>query len=149
MTIPLNLNRFIEAQENNFLKALKETRSGQKLGHWMWYIFPQIAGLGKSETAARFAIKNLTEAKQFVDHPILGVRLIEIANGLLQVEGRSTSEIFGHPDDLKLHSCMTLFSCVPEPDPVFEAILEKYFEGKKDLQTIWLLGSLSAGNVAA
>ena len=106
----------------------------------MWYIFPQLSGLGKSLTSVQYSIKNIREAQQYIEHPILGVRLLELSHALLEIKARSAHEIFGSPDDIKLQSCMTLFSCTPEADPVFEAVLEKYFEGKKDLQTIWLLG---------
>jgi uncharacterized protein (DUF1810 family) len=140
MTIPINLKRFIEAQEPAFLKALSEIRNGKKQTHWMWYIFPQLAGLGKSLTAVQYSIKNIREAQQYLEHPILGVRLLELSHALMKLKDLSAHDIFGSPDDIKLQSCMTLFSCIPGSDPVFEDVLEKYFEGKKDLQTIWLLG---------
>ncbi|MEO8769955.1 MAG: DUF1810 domain-containing protein [Ferruginibacter sp.] len=140
MTIPVNLKRFIDAQEQTFLQALAEIKNGHKQTHWMWYIFPQLAGLGKSLTSVQYSIKNLGEAQQYIQHPILGVRLIEISHALLELQNTSTRAIFGSPDDVKLQSSMTLFSCVQEPDSVFQAVLDKYFNGKQDLQTIWLLG---------
>lgn len=106
----------------------------------MWYIFPQLTGLGKSLTSVQYSIKNIFEALQYIEHPILGVRLLELSYTLLELENKSAHEIFGSPDDVKLQSCMTLFSCTNDADPVFEAVLRKYFDGKKDLQTIWLLG---------
>ena len=111
----------------------------------MWFVLPQIAGLGSSSTAKHYAIQNLEEAREYLDHPILGPRLRKCAEAVLAVEGRTVSEIFGYPDDLKLRSCMTLFAKVAEPDSVFERILEKYFGGANDASTLEILARLEQG----
>jgi len=134
-----DLVRFLEAQNHVYLKALDEIKSGQKRSHWMWYIFPQIKGLGSSENARFFGIKSLDEATAYVQHPILGKHLIEITKALLTIEGKSVSDIFGYPDDLKLHSSMTLFSKVENADPVFNEVLKKYFNGVLDQGTLQIL----------
>lgn len=105
----------------------------------MWFIFPQLAGLGFSETSRFYGIKNLEEASSYLEHPVLGPRLIEISKGLLDIEGKTANQVFGSPDDLKLKSCMTLFSLVSNTDPVFEAVLKKYFNGAKDAKTLQLV----------
>jgi uncharacterized protein (DUF1810 family) len=137
---PYNLNRFVQAQQEDYAQALAEIRSGQKRTHWMWYIFPQINGLAFSATAKRYAIKSLEEAKAYLDHPILGPRLLECAEAVVQIEGRSATEVFGSPDDLKLRSCATLFACVLPPGSVFERLLTKYYPGGRDERTRQLLG---------
>jgi uncharacterized protein (DUF1810 family) len=134
-----DLVRFLEAQNHVYLKALDEIKSGQKRSHWMWYIFPQIKGLGSSENARYFGIKSLDEAAAYVQHPILGKHLIEITKALLTIEGKSASDIFGYPDDLKLHSSMTLFSKVENADPVFNEVIKKYFNGGLDQGTLKIL----------
>jgi uncharacterized protein (DUF1810 family) len=134
-----DLVRFLEAQNHVYLKALDEIKSGQKRSHWMWYIFPQMKGLGSSENARYFGIKSLDEAAAYVQHPILGKHLIEITKALLTIEGKSASDIFGYPDDLKLHSSMTLFSKVENADPVFNEVLKKYFNGVLDQGTLKIL----------
>ena len=136
---PFQLSRFLSAQEVNFEQALAEIKSGRKRSHWMWYIFPQIDGLGFSETAKHFAIKSIEEARAYLDHPILGPRLRECAEAAIGVEGRSAIEIFGSPDDLKLRSCATLFAHVSSPGSVFERLLAKYFRGERDGMTLRLL----------
>jgi len=136
-----NLNRFIEAQESKYQVALKEIRNGRKQNHWMWFIFPQVAGLGLSETSRFFAIKDITEARLYLEHPVLGPRLIETSNALVDIEGKTANQIFGYPDDMKLQSSMTLFSSIQNTNPVFEAVLKKYFNGEKDLKTLRLIGS--------
>ena len=136
---PFDLNRFIIAQDRNYANALAELKNGQKRTHWMWYVFPQIDGLGHSTTAKRYAIKSMEEARKYLDHPVLGTRLLECAEAVLATEGRSISDIFGYPDDLKLKSSITLFSCVSEPTSVFVRILEKYFQGDRDVRTIQIL----------
>ncbi len=128
---PYNLNRFLTAQESVYDRALAELKSGRKRTHWMWFIFPQIDGLGHSETARFYAIKNLEEARAYLRHPILGARLAECAEAVLAVEGRTAAEIFGYPDDLKLRSSMTLFASVSEPGSVFERVLAKYYHGER------------------
>jgi uncharacterized protein (DUF1810 family) len=138
-----NLERFLTAQEDIFSTALSELKAGRKRSHWMWYIFPQIDGLGHSSTAKYFSIKSHGEAAEYLNHPVLGQRLIQCAETLLKLEGRSVSEIFGYPDDLKLRSSMTLFEQVANESNVFSKVLEKYFDGKKDMQTVELLNKFS------
>ena len=134
-----DLTRFLEAQEDDFEMALAEIRNGRKESHWMWYIFPQIAGLGLSTTSRFYAIKDLAEAESYLAHPILGQRLIEISNALLKVEGKTANQIFGSPDDMKLKSSMTLFGFLEDTDPVFQSVLDKYFDGAKDERTLELI----------
>jgi uncharacterized protein (DUF1810 family) len=142
---PYNLSRFVQAQEDDYERALAEIRSGQKQSHWMWYIFPQLDGLGFSPTARRYAIKSLDEAAAYLRHPVLGPRLRECAEAVLGVEGRSAHEIFGYPDDVKLRSCATLFACVSPAGSVFDRLLEKYYQGERDGQTLRLLGIAPEG----
>lgn len=137
---PFNLARFTVAQENVYPSALSELRSGRKRTHWMWFIFPQIAGLGYSATSQYFAIQSLEEAQNYLNHPVLGARLRECAEAVLAVEGRSASEIFGSPDDRKLQSSMTLFAQAADPGSVFARVLGKYFHGEQDAQTLRRLG---------
>jgi uncharacterized protein (DUF1810 family) len=136
---PHNLARFVQAQEDDYDQALAEIRGGRKLSHWMWYIFPQLEGLGFSATSRRYAIKTLAEAKAYLSHPVLGPRLVQCAESTLGVQGRSAFEIFGTPDDMKLHSCSTLFAYVSQPGSVFDRLLDKYFQGRRDAQTLRLL----------
>lgn len=135
-----SLTRFTEAQAQNYADALAEIKNGKKRTHWMWYIFPQIQGLGNSEFARFYAIKNLEEAEAYLKHPVLGSRLIEISSSLLKLKGNDAYVIFGSPDDMKLHSSMTLFSLVPNTDPVFEAVLQKFYNSEKDSKTLMILG---------
>ncbi len=137
-----NLNRFLRAQKDDYEQALSEIRSGQKRTHWMWYIFPQLAGLAFSSTAQHYSIKSIEEARAYLAHPVLGPRLLECAEAVVSVEGRSAKQIFGSPDDLKLASCATLFACVSSSGSVFECLLVKYYEGKRDGKTLQLLGIL-------
>jgi uncharacterized protein (DUF1810 family) len=134
-----DLDRYLSAQTSVYGEALAELRSGQKRSHWMWFIFPQIEGLGHSATSIRYAIKSLEEARAYLNHPVLGSRLRECAEAVCAVEGRTASDIFGFPDDLKLRSSMTLFAAVAEPKSVFIRVLEKYFQGKQDERTLQLL----------
>jgi uncharacterized protein (DUF1810 family) len=136
---PHNLKRFVDAQAGSHEIALAELRAGQKASHWMWFIFPQVAGLGTSSMAVRYAIKSRAEAKAFLEHPLLGSRLLDCARALLGVSGRSASEIMGSPDDLKLKSSMTLFSEVSENNPEFEQVLDRYFQSEQDDRTIAFL----------
>jgi uncharacterized protein (DUF1810 family) len=136
---PYDFSRFLRAQEIDYDQALSEIRSGRKRTHWMWYIFPQLAGLGSSSTAQHYAITSANEARAYLNHPVLGSRLEECAEAVLQVEGRSAQEIFGSPDDLKLRSCASLFACVSPPGSVFERLLEKYYQGEPDSKTMTLL----------
>ncbi len=124
-----DLNRFVRAQEDDYERALAEMSSGQKRTHWMWYIFPQIDGLAFSPTAKRYSIESVEEARAYLEHPILGPRLLTCAEAVVAVEGRSAMEIFGSPDDLKLKSCATLFSCVAPPGSVFDRVLHKVLSG--------------------
>ena len=135
-----DLSRFVEAQAPDYDRALAELRGGRKRSHWMWYVFPQIEGLGFSPTTRRYSIKSLAEAEAYLRHPVLGRRLVECAEAALGVEGRSASEIFGSPDDLKLRSCATLFACVSPAGSVFERLIAKYFQGGRDDKTLDLLG---------
>ncbi|MGD1016103.1 MAG: DUF1810 domain-containing protein [Roseiarcus sp.] len=136
MNDPFRLARFVDAQEPIFDQACAELRAGAKRGHWMWFVFPQIEGLGASETARRFAISCRAEAEAYVRHPVLGPRLRECAELVNGVDGRSAREIFGHPDDLKFHSSMTLFAGVASDGAVFEDALQKYFAGRRDRLTM-------------
>ena len=133
------LTRFLDAQNQLYLKALAEVRDGQKESHWMWFVFPQIKGLGFSETAKFYGIADLEEAEAYLAHPVLGKHLIEISEALLKIEDKTATEIFGTPDDMKLRSCMTLFSKVPGTDEIFEKVLNKYFGGSQDGYTEELL----------
>jgi uncharacterized protein (DUF1810 family) len=137
---PFDLNRFLSAQEGVYDRALAEVRSGLKRSHWMWYIFPQIDGLGFSSTTRFYAIKSLEEARQYLSHPVLGARLRESAEAVLSVQGKSALDIFGNPDVMKLQSSMTLFSLVAGPGSVFERVLEKYYQGKRDARTLQIVG---------
>ena len=139
---PFDLGRFTSAQETVYDRALAELRSGKKRTHWMWYIFPQIDGLGYTPTTKHYAIKSLAEARQYLNHPDLGPRLLECTATVLCIQDRSVSEIFGYPDDLKLRSSMTLFSRVAEPDSVFARVLGKYYDGERDIRTLQLLEKL-------
>ncbi len=134
-----DLDRFVEAQENTYLTALDEIKRGRKQSHWMWFIFPQLYGLGFSAMAQRYAIKNLQEAEAYLRHPVLGPRLLSICGELLKLKSNDALQVMGSPDDLKLRSSMTLFNNVPERDPVFAAVLNKYFGGKADAKTNQLL----------
>jgi len=134
----IDLKRFLDAQNRDYAVALSEIRAGKKRSHWMWYIFPQIYGLGFSEMSKRYAISDLPEAAAYLDHPLLGKRLIEISVALLQLTA-GAREVMGSPDDLKLRSSMTLFAQVPGADPVFAVVLKKYFQGEKDKATLQLL----------
>jgi len=142
---PHNLNRFVEAQKVNYEQALAEVKSGRKQSHWMWYVFPQFDGLGSSQPSQKYSIKSVAEAKAYLSHPTLGSRLIAIAAAALSVEGRSAYEIFGSPDDMKLKSCATLFASVSPNGSVFEQILDKFFQGDRDLKTLSLLGVADKG----
>ena len=139
MTDVYNLHRFLSAQAPIYDTVLAELRAGRKSSHWIWFIFPQIAGLGRSATAQQFAIASLDEAKAYLQHPILGPRLRECTQLVLDVEGRSAEEIFGYPDHLKFRSCMTLFLTAAPDNALFNAALLKYFDGKPDQLTLDLL----------
>lgn len=137
----IDLSRFVEAQKDDFTIALSEIKSGRKISHWMWYIFPQIAGLGNSSTSIYFSIKNKQEAEAYLIHPILGIRLVEISTALLKLATQNPIQIFGNIDAMKLQSSMTLFALLNPTNPVFQQVLDKYFAGKMDEETKYLLGN--------
>ena len=132
------MQRFIQAHENDYQTALAEVRVGYKCSHWMWYIFPQLKGLGFSSTAQYYGINGREEAIAYLKHPVLGARLREITSVLLTLEGKSAVEIFGRTDAMKLRSSMTLFYAVSEDD-LFKKVLEKYYGGKPDGRTLAML----------
>lgn len=134
-----NLKRFLDAQNQVYLKALSEIKNSKKETHWMWFIFPQLKGLGQSETARFYAIADLQEATEFLAHPVLGRHLVQISEELLQIKYKSVKEIFGYPDDVKLRSSMTLFANVKDTNPVFASVLKHYFDGLQDQETLQLL----------
>ena len=131
-----NLKRFLDAQSNTYERALTEIKNGRKQSHWMWYIFPQYKGLGRSSTSIKYAIKNQDEANNFLNHPILGTRLIEITKAFLSIENKTAYEVLGGPDDLKIKSSMTLFDTIQDENDLFDSVLEKYFEGNRCSRTI-------------
>ena len=133
------LDRFLKQQKQHYPTALAELRNGYKQSHWMWFIFPQLEGLGSSDMSKIYSIKSLKEARQYLAHAVLGARLAECAQALLAVEGRTAYQIMGKPDYLKLQSCMTLFAYISDPDSVFQRVLDKYYAGERDSKTIWLL----------
>lgn len=134
-----HLYRFIDAQQDSYAPALAEIKSGRKRTHWMWYVFPQLRGLGSTEISNHYGIKDLKEAKAYLDHPVLGLRLKQISMELLQLSNTNAQSIFGSPDDLKLRSCMTLFNQVDGADPIFQQVLDRFFNGEKDKKTLTLL----------
>lgn len=136
---PFNLKRFVDAQRGDYATALAELRAGQKRSHWMWYIFPQLAGLGFSSTSRFYGITSRDEARAYLAHPLLGPRLAECAEALLAQQGRSARAIFGAPDDAKLRSSMTLFAEVGAFSSPFERVLEQYFAGQRDPSTLAML----------
>ncbi len=138
---PFDLARFVAAQAEDYATALAEVRAGRKRSHWMWYVFPQLAGLGFSPTAQRYAIASEAEARAYLAHPVLGPRLVRVCVAALEVEGRSAAEVFGSPDDLKLRSSATLFAAVSPPGSVFQQVLDQYFGGKPDERTLHLLST--------
>ena len=144
---PFDLARFVRAQEGDYADALAEVRAGRKRSHWMWYVFPQLAGLGFSGMSQRYAVTGVAEAEAYLWHPVLGPRLVEIAEAALAVEGRSAAQVFGSPDDLKLRSCATLFALASPPGSVFDRLLDKYFQGQRDEATLRLLDRPAGGQV--
>lgn len=141
-----DLTRFVDAQESTFEGALAEVRQGRKVGHWMWFIFPQIAGLGESRMSQEFAIKSLQEAEEYLAHPILGPRLKEISEQVLRIQDRSALEIFGFPDNLKLCSSMTLFAHATKDNAIFLSVIAKYFQANFDQKTLDLLRKQATGS---
>jgi uncharacterized protein (DUF1810 family) len=139
MPDPFDLNRFVRAQDESYEQALSELQRGRKQSHWMWYVFPQLDGLGSSSTSKLYAIKSEDEARAYLAHPVLGPRLAECAEAILAVDGKSAAAILGSPDDLKLKSCATLFAHVSPPGSLFERILDKFYGGERDAATLRLL----------
>ena len=137
---PYDLNRFVQAQKQDYATALDEITQGQKYSHWMWYIFPQIEGLGRSHIAQKYAIRNAEEAKAYLADLVLGARLVECCKVLLGLDSSHTaSEIFGFPDDLKLKSSMRLFANVSNDDSIYHQVIEHYFDGEFDQKTTNIL----------
>ena len=134
------LDRFLDAQRGDYAAALAEVRRGRKTSHWMWYIFPQIAGLGQSSTARYYSIRDLEEAREYYAHPVLGQRLREISGALLELRGSDPVAVFGGIDSMKLKSSMTLFAVAAPEDPVFQQVLDKYYGGEQDTLTLCILG---------
>jgi uncharacterized protein (DUF1810 family) len=151
MDDPHNLSRFTTAQGSGIHEqALAELRAGRKRTHWMWFVFPQLDGLGNSPMAKRYAIGSLEEARAYLAHPVLGPRLSEVAEAVAGLEGRTAHDVFGSPDDMKLRSSATLFAAVSEPGSVFERLLAKYYAGLPDAKTLDLLrGSAQRGTPPA
>lgn len=138
---PFDLNRFLQAQEGVCAAALAELRAGRKTSHWMWFVFPQLDGLGRSQTARFFAVKSLAEARAYLAHPVLGKRLRQCTAAVLGVAGRTASEIFGSPDDIKFRSSMTLFERAEPECALFSDALNRFFEGRRDRLTLELLAA--------
>jgi uncharacterized protein (DUF1810 family) len=143
MDDPHHLQRFVGAQTPVFEQVCAELREGQKRGHWMWFIFPQLTGLGRSDMASKFAISSRQEAEVYMKHPVLGSRLKECTRLVILVEDRSIHQIFGHPDDLKFRSSMILFASTTPQNPIFQDALQKYFAGELDRLTVDRLRELS------
>lgn len=141
MADPFNLQRFVDAQQSVIESVFAELRRGRKRGHWIWFVFPQLKGLGHSATSQRFGISSLDEAVSYVQHPVLGKRLIECAKLVIAVEGRSAEEIFGDIDAMKFRSCMTLFARAAPENMIFIEALNKYYAGQPDASTLSLLDS--------
>lgn len=138
---PHDLQRFVDAQSGVYREAITELRQGAKRSHWMWFVFPQVAGLGTSMMATTYAIRSRAEAEAYLSHPILGPRLEECAHALLAIEGKSAEQVMGRPDDVKLRSSMTLFAAVSRPGSPYHAVLNKYFGGISDEHTVRFLTS--------
>ena len=138
---PLHLNRFIDAHLRVYPNALSEIKNGRKQSHWMWYIFPQVAGLGTTEISNYYSIQNLEEAKAYMEEPLLRSHLLEICEALLELESNDANRIFGFPDDMKLKSSMTLFLLACPESDVFQKVLDKFFSGMKDQKTVDLLNA--------
>ena len=137
---PFDLSRFVDAQAGVFERAEAELLAGRKRSHWMWFIFPQMRGLGVSQTAYEFGITGRAEAEAYLAHPVLGPRLVDVTRIVVGLKGRSAYDIFGSPDDLKFKSSMTLFAAVVRDDGLFDAALSLYFNGERDTRTLELLG---------
>lgn len=146
MDDPHNLQRFVDAQDRVFNQVCSELRHGSKRSHWMWFIFPQIKGLGHSAVSVKYSMTSLEEARAFLNHPILGPRLRECTRLVNQIEGRSIEDIFGYPDDLKFHSSITLFAQASPEDQVFQKALQKFFTGEFDQLTLDQLRTQKSGS---
>jgi uncharacterized protein (DUF1810 family) len=142
MDDPYDLQRFVKAQGGPYAVALGELRAGRKRSHWMWFVFPQLQGLGSSPTAQLYAIHSLAEARAYLAHPVLGPRLVECVQAVNAVKERSAGEIFGYPDEMKFRSSLTLFlmAAASEAKAPFQKALDRYFAGKEDPQTVQILG---------
>lgn len=136
MNDPFDLARFVEAQQRDYQQALDELRAGAKRSHWIWYVFPQLRGLGRSEMAEHYGISGLDEARTYLAHPLLGRRLEDCARALLSHRGRSARQIMGSPDDLKLRSSMTLFHAAAPTQPLFAEVLQAFYDGEQDAATL-------------
>ena len=136
---PFNLHRFVDAQAAAYDQVCRELRAGRKRSHWIWFVFPQMRGLGHSDMAHYFGISSRQEAEAYLEHPVLGERLRECTGLVNEVDGRSVDEIFGYPDNLKFHSSMSLFASVAPDEPLFQQALRKYFGGQLDPNTVALL----------
>ena len=143
--MPYDLDRFVSAQASTYAGVIAELQAGRKTGHWIWFAFPQIAGLGRSEMSRFYALESLDEARAYLAHPLLGPRLIECAGAVLAIDGRSAIDIFGSPDDMKLRSSATLFARASPDGSEFHRILDKYFGGRADDKTLRLVGARNAG----
>jgi uncharacterized protein (DUF1810 family) len=145
MEDPYRLSRFVHAQNRNYEEVISELRTGRKVSHWMWYIFPQVKGLGRSSMAKEYAIDSLSEAQAYLRHPLLGSRLIECSQLLLAIDGKRASDVFGSVDAIKLRSSMTLFTRADPQQTVFRQVLDRYFQGSEDPETIQRLGGAGTG----
>lgn len=134
------ISRFMKEHQTDYQRALTEIKNGKKVSHWMWYIFPQLKGLGRSSMSEYYGIQDLDEAKAYLADPILGRHLIEICNALLSLDTNDATEVMGRPDDRKLKSSMTLFDAATESLDIFQMVLDKYYNGKKDYRTLKMLG---------
>lgn len=146
MQDPFNLNRFIEAQDASYNNAIRELRAGRKSSHWSWFVIPQVIGLGTSAMSIKYALSGLDEAKAYFNHPILGTRLKETVTTILLHEGTNASQILGDVDAKKLQSCLTIFNLVGNHEDLFQKALDKYFDGKQDVNTLAILAKLSKGD---
>lgn len=143
MQDPFHLNRFIEAQDSSYNNAIRELRAGQKSSHWSWFVLPQVIGLGSSAMSIKYALSGLDEAKAYFNHPILGTRLKETIATLIVHEGTNASHILGDVDAKKLQSCLTIFNLVDNHEDLFQKALDKYFDGKQDVNTLAILAKLN------
>ena len=139
MNDPFDLRRFVDAQQSTFESALREIKAGRKQGHWMWFIFPQLRGLGHSHMATHYGLASRDEAAAYLRHAILGPRLLQITDAVNAVEGSTAHDIFGSPDDIKFRSCMTLFAEAAPDQPSFRRALTRYFEGQPDPATLGII----------